>query len=514
MKRTAYTLLTLVFLVPLSGAAQDSLKAALTRQGMDYAYNLQSDRASEIFAQLIAGWPDDPHGYVLQAVNYFYRIQIEVDGARYEQPFRNYADAAIKRARDRLGNGPDGEDALFYLGTTYMYRAAYHGTKNDWLKAYWFGKQGIEYLEKLVTLNPEYYDAYLGLGLYHYYADVTPRFVKTVGRFLGLKGDRERGLTELHMAAERGTYARIEAQFFLGNIYLYTEQDPNRALAYAEKLVARYPRGFMVFHGEALQRVGKLDAAEATFQRMLAEYDSLRLPFFTIWARYNLAEVFFQRNQFDRAVQQYHLALQHIARYPERFKWLRAWSTYRLGESYEVMGNRLRAEGFYRKVKKSDQHRAYELAQDRLKWPYSPADRELIRARNLMTARRLQESLDAFRGLLAKAWRNLPGYPEHKVSVIRHYVGRVLLEMGERQKAIAEFQNVLAAKEVSEDWIKPWTYYYLGRTYFELDQPANAEKALSQAAEFDDGRLRFEVEKLQKRIRARLAQRGSGNGPP
>ena len=64
--------------------------------------------------------------------------------------------------------------------------------------------RGKNYLEDVVEKDPTYYDAYLGLGIYHYLADILPKFVKILSFVLGVEGDRDKGIVELNIAAEKG----------------------------------------------------------------------------------------------------------------------------------------------------------------------------------------------------------------------------------------------------------------------------------------------------------------------
>ena len=131
--------------------------------------------------------------------------------------------------------------------------------QSNWLRAYWYGKDGINYLKKVVAVDPNYYDAYFGLGLYHYYADVIPQFVKMVTAILGIEGDRERGLKELRLAAENGKYSKAQAMLILGNIYLYTEKQSENKVRKGVLALANYKIGscFATFADRMAERDGK-----------------------------------------------------------------------------------------------------------------------------------------------------------------------------------------------------------------------------------------------------------------
>lgn len=86
-------------------------------------------------------------------------------------------------------------------------------------------------LERALVLDPGLTDAYFGIGLYHYYADVAPRALKMLRWLLLLPGgDRVEGLAETLRPRDAGQLVRSEADYQLHLIYLWYEKEPERAL--------------------------------------------------------------------------------------------------------------------------------------------------------------------------------------------------------------------------------------------------------------------------------------------
>ena len=90
---------------------------------------------------------------------------------------------------------PDDAEAWFYLGGAYAARVQWRVLRDERLAAARDGKRIKEALERALALDPGLDDAYFGIGLYKYYADVAPTAAKFL-RFLLLLpgGDREEGL--------------------------------------------------------------------------------------------------------------------------------------------------------------------------------------------------------------------------------------------------------------------------------------------------------------------------------
>src|SRR3990172_1844076 len=292
-----------MILVATPLAASENTYHRLSQEGIDLAYNLHFDAATAIFDQLIHLEPDNPHGYLLQSVNLYYRYQLEENPEELGKQFQRIVSAAIDRAEKRLHDKSRSLDMLFYLGTANIYLAAYHGWESNWLRAYIYGKEGIDYLKKLVAVDPNYYDAYLGLGLYHYYTGVIPNFARPVTFILGIEADKMKGLAELELAGENGTYSRAEALLFLGSIYLYLEKDYNKSLACLENLNRLYPENasFLMLLGENYQKVGDYERAITTLNYLVNEATNLKFPILMISSYFRLGNLYFNLKNFPEA---------------------------------------------------------------------------------------------------------------------------------------------------------------------------------------------------------------------
>src|SRR5678816_679550 len=100
-----------------------------------------------------------------------------------------------------------------------------------------------EALERALALNPRLQEAYFGIGLYHYYADVAPTAAKMLRWLLALPGgDRVGGLKEMLRAQRSGELLKDEADYQLQLIYLWYEKQPDRALVLLKGLAQAHPR--------------------------------------------------------------------------------------------------------------------------------------------------------------------------------------------------------------------------------------------------------------------------------
>jgi hypothetical protein len=69
-------------------------------------------------------------------------------------------------------------------------------------------KTATGYSDKLLSISPDYYDAYVGTGLGKYIIGQKAAPVRWILRIGGIKGDQEQGIKELELAADRGRYLK------------------------------------------------------------------------------------------------------------------------------------------------------------------------------------------------------------------------------------------------------------------------------------------------------------------
>src|SRR5262249_11615258 len=131
--------------------------------------------------------------------------------------------------------------AYLYWGGAEGMKGRLLVTQKSWVAAYFRGKAGNSYLRKAVALDPELYDAYLGLGIYDYFTDTLPG-VQGVLAYLLIHGNKKRGLEELHTAIDKAPHARVEAMMFLIEINMSEENQPEKALPLAKKLHQEFPQ--------------------------------------------------------------------------------------------------------------------------------------------------------------------------------------------------------------------------------------------------------------------------------
>ncbi len=158
-----------------------------------------------------------------------------------KQRLFNLTARAQKIAEAKLGGDPSNEEGLFALALANGVLADYAALIEH---RYWaslkFGKAGGDYAQKLLRANPKSFDAYVSTGVTQYIIGSLPAPVRWLGRLGGFSGNKEAGLSELRLAAEKGRYLKSYAKILLAVAYLRDNNRPAAAPLVAE-LAAEFP---------------------------------------------------------------------------------------------------------------------------------------------------------------------------------------------------------------------------------------------------------------------------------
>lgn len=286
-----------------------------------------------------------------------------ISSASGSAPFFAHMDEAIALGEDAVKANPSDASARFFLGGAYGYEARYLALQERWWDAYQKGKKGVSHLERVVKDRPDYGDAYLGLGIYHYYAAVIPSVLKFFSKVVGMGGDKKRGLQEIHRSLREGTIVDQEACFFLAEIYSSFEEDQWRALEFSRTLRDKYPENELF----AWINARVLDELHLT-QQATREWEWLRTqaqgPGHRGFVEYRLARTRLYSGDFEGAAAQFQELLQRGTLGSRR---MMMWARLRLGMALDFLGRHEEALEQYRKALEAKaSSSAEERAEERL----------------------------------------------------------------------------------------------------------------------------------------------------
>jgi predicted Zn-dependent protease len=356
--------------------------------------------------------------------------------------FTATVERAIRATEAWTERAPDSAEAWFYLGGAYGARVQWRVLRGEKVAAARDGKRIKEAMDHAIALEPGMDDAYFGLGLYKYYADVAPAAARVL-RFLLLLpgGDRKEGLREMLRARSRGRLVQGEADYQLHLIYLWYERQTRRAIELLYALQARYP-GNPLYLAQIAQIqdtyehdiVGSLE----TWRQLLAaarEQRANNAALAETQARLGVARMLDALYLTDDAME--HLKAVTTLKPDQPYSAL-ALAYLRLGEAHDRLGARAPAIAAYKSAVASvpdlDPYEVRRQASDRMRHAPDPRHAEAFRL-SLDGWRRLERNdLPGAEQAIERATTLDPHDP-----VARYRLGRVLQARRQDAAALAQF---------------------------------------------------------------------------
>jgi hypothetical protein len=268
LTQTAFALglsLLLLILPQVSNSASPASTPVSLEAGFHHMYNLNFAAAHKTFEEWEGLHPDDPLGAASNAAAYLFaeferlhilEFDLFTDNRRIEDAGKQTPDPANKGAFEAelakadqiaektLNQSPDDHNALFAKTLTDGLRGNYAAlVENRKRDALGYLKSSRMTAEKLISIDPAYYDAYLAIGIENYLLGLRSAPSRWVLRLTGAETDKEKGLASLQMTAEKGCFLAPYARVLL---VIASLRDRDRDTA--KKLLAELSRDFPQNH--------------------------------------------------------------------------------------------------------------------------------------------------------------------------------------------------------------------------------------------------------------------------
>jgi len=347
-------LLILLLLAAPAAARKTSVSPEmdkLLRESIDAIYKMDFDGADKVLDKAIALEPDYPHAYLGRAANDLIRFAygVEEDDPALIKTFQAKTAVAVKVAEAYLKTHPKDPDVLFVLGSAHGVAGRLAIVQRQWLKAFGHGRTSMKTIRLAVKLDPELYDAQLGLGMFDYYVATIPKFAGWLAKIV-LGGDRERGIRRVKIAAEKGDYAKTSAQLILVEIFIedpFGARNPPEALKLMRIVHARYPDSQMLHSAfiVSLYEAKQFDEAVKEARTYLARVKTGRYPARELAKSHALlATLLWGAGAKDEALGEFMTAAESGG---PRTRWT-VWSRVRAGQILDALGRRAEALAAYK----------------------------------------------------------------------------------------------------------------------------------------------------------------------
>lgn len=240
---------------------------SIIQQGIECSILHDYDRAEAIFRQVIENNPELAEGYFFMAATIQSKM-MDFETDQWEQDFFHFIEMTIQRAKEQQVDRADADPySRFYHGSALCYLAFYESRKGKYLDAVRHGLSGISILKKVIAINPDFYDAYFGIGSYKYWRSQVTRYLNWLPV---LADEREEGIQLVQQAVEKGRFTQFAAM----NELIWILMDRNRpedAYYWALKGMHKFPQSRFFLWGMAktAYALGKFSDAARSYQQLL-----------------------------------------------------------------------------------------------------------------------------------------------------------------------------------------------------------------------------------------------------
>src|SRR6266496_1671612 len=237
----AVCVLALLGAIPAK-AAELSVTVPPLDRGFQLLYNLDFAQAHGIFAAYEQSHPDDPLGPTSDAAGQlfseFHRLgilesQFFEDDKKFDDrakmipdpAVRARFDAAVVRAESlaqaRLAKNAKDKNALFAMTLCNGLEADYAALiEKRNIASLHYTKESTKWAEQTLAADPTNYDAHIAGGISKYIIGSMAAPVRWLVRLGGVSGDKQEGVKELKVVAERGHYLAPFADILLAIAYV------------------------------------------------------------------------------------------------------------------------------------------------------------------------------------------------------------------------------------------------------------------------------------------------------
>jgi hypothetical protein len=265
--------LSLLILLNISVNGQvlsDTATLNLIRQGVDYIYNYQFDKATAVYEKIKSRYPDHPVPYLFRGVmtywKYFPLIPSSPALKSFSDDLLTCMDLCVKKRNVAW----EAEYLLSDLGARGLL-LLYYSDNDLSMDVIPLASTTYQPLMQSFDYTGTYADFYYFTGLYRYYREAYPEahpVYKPIA-MLFRRGDRKRGLNELKLAASHSIFLKAEASAFLTNIFISFEHNYTAACQYSKALHERYPGNnhILACHVKILLLNKQYDEAESVLKQ-------------------------------------------------------------------------------------------------------------------------------------------------------------------------------------------------------------------------------------------------------
>jgi len=310
----------------------------------------------------------------------WWRILLNTTIEKYDEGFLSKLNAIIEKCDLILEKDKNNAEVLFFKGGAIGFRGRLRALRQSWIKAADDGRLALPIIKKVTSLEPNNYDAIFGLGIYNYYASILPEKYPILKPFMLFmpSTDKDEGIRQVKLTAEKGKYAKYEANYFLMLIYFTDEDKPFESYNYASKLVKEFPDNpvFEKWGGRIAAKVGNSLTASEIFKNVLLKGQKKMMGYYDDITKrealYYIADYYWNINKVDSSKILFEKCVEYSSKIDkDKESGFYVNSLVYLGMINDIQNNRNKAIEYYKKILDMEEYKqSHELAEKYLQTPF------------------------------------------------------------------------------------------------------------------------------------------------
>lgn len=304
---SVFLLFGCVWDIPHTASAKvipDTLREAQFLAGLDWTAAERFREADSLFRTLVKADPADPWGHFFWAVETAARM-MDAEQDSFSPAFSiqlSIAQQLAEKEQKKLKKQKrekERPDLFLLMGNLWGYRALYEYRRGYWFGGLSAGLKAKKNFDRALELDSGFYDAYNGLGNYHFWkSDRTRKFLLSTL----VPDERTKGVEELILAKEKGYFSRQAATASL-MWALIKQKNYSWAQGLADTLAAQYPeaKSPLWAKGTIYQERKMWDSTAAVFLELLRrlEADATQSGFNLVECRARLANAYYNAGRYQ-----------------------------------------------------------------------------------------------------------------------------------------------------------------------------------------------------------------------
>jgi tetratricopeptide (TPR) repeat protein len=184
-----------------SSLRPDESRITTVAKIIDYVYADSFETAYSMVEAVNDTLPEKPL-YNLITASILHAEMTDLEDYSEKDEFFSRLDTSKKFFQEWIKDNPEDPWGYYFMGTVHAYKSMWHGQHRSWLKTLIEGLKARGKYMRALEIDPELYDAYAGLGNFHFWASVK------LEKYLPfLKDNRETGLEELRLAIDSSHFS-------------------------------------------------------------------------------------------------------------------------------------------------------------------------------------------------------------------------------------------------------------------------------------------------------------------